>query len=537
MKVFFKRLLAAAFLLVSSLSRADGTNTLFGFTAFPYDLSLEAVEQTYDTVLEHSSLFPLHMDDCVPWYELLAGSPIPAWLQEDWTDIRRRVAGSRPLYVAVTPTGTDRRTIAPACGKHEDEKRDPPEELRRIAFDSTLFQRVYLAYAELVIEFFKPRFINIGIEMSELSLSYPKEWPAFARLYRSTFNVLKQNHPQIQIGIELVLQSIMTPRVGKQVRPVIDLSDFICISFYPYASAAGVAQGAVALPRGRAQWREPLDWLREYTDKPLAVCETGYASRPFTLHIGNGIPFEGNPAAQETFLKDLVKITNRDNYLFVIWFAAIDYDRLLEKIPDAPEWFGIWKSIGLFDPWLKPKPAWRHWPLAKTSAREPPGGHSQSIGYKNKPKDNIVFSLGNSANSTSFTCVGSQQIKPSAKTMQAMSWSITYSDDWTYCAANIVGAELSKAKTLNFRARAKRAAPLFIRFDLANGQSWYYIITLEKYWQHYAILLKDFIHTEGSNKQLPKAKVISIAIADGAGADGEKRPQRYLFTPFEFHAQ
>ncbi|MFT5351091.1 MAG: hypothetical protein ACI9MF_001912, partial [Gammaproteobacteria bacterium] len=361
MRVFLNIVLL---LLVSTLSRAETVEPLYGFTAFPYDLSVEAIEKTYETVLGHSSFFPLHLDDCVPWHALLSGTAIPQWVLDDWRDTRRRVGKSRPIYIAITPTGTDRRTIAPACGKNKDEKRKAPRKLRNISFDSALFQKIYLAYAEKVIRFFDPRFINIGIEMSELSLSHPNEWQAFENLYRTSLQSIKRSHPQTQVGIEFVLQSIMTPRVGQQMRPAVEISDFICISFYPYGSAAGVAQGAVPLPKGRAQWRKPLKWLREYTDKPLAVCETGYASRPFTLNIGEGIAFEGNLKSQALFLEDMVKFAKRDNYLFVVWFTAIDYDRLLDKMPDAPEWFGIWKSTGLYDRDLKPKPAWRHWPLS-----------------------------------------------------------------------------------------------------------------------------------------------------------------------------
>jgi hypothetical protein len=47
------------------------------------------------------------------------------------------------------------------------------------------------------------------------------------------------------------------------------------LSFYPHASAFDEKFGAPAC-RGEKPWREPLAWVRASTDKPIAICETGY---------------------------------------------------------------------------------------------------------------------------------------------------------------------------------------------------------------------------------------------------------------------
>ena len=330
-------------------------------------MSLEAVDRTYEIVLGNSGFFPLHLDNCVPWFQLLDDDPLPAWLIADWEDTRSRVADSLPFYVAVTPTGTDRRTIAPACGVDENSPVTAPPQLLNAAYDSPLFKEIYLRYVEHVIDFFQPQHLNLGIEISELALNHPSEWPAYAGLYGATYASVKQNHPTIKVGLELVMQSLLAPAVANLVKPSVELSDYICISFYPYGSEAGVAQGAPALPTPPDQWRQPLDWLRTYTTKPLAVCETGYATKSFTLGVnGFEVNFEGDPDTQYDFLEDLVRYAKRDRYLFVIWFSAVDYTKLIEAIPDAPAFFGIWETIGLFDADVQPKRAWELWPGPET---------------------------------------------------------------------------------------------------------------------------------------------------------------------------
>jgi hypothetical protein len=61
-------------------------------------------------------------------------------------------------------------------------------------------------------------------------------------------------------------------------QPLIAVSDYVGISFYPYASLFDENFGAPPY-RSECPRREPLAWLRAYTDKPIAICETGFTSR------------------------------------------------------------------------------------------------------------------------------------------------------------------------------------------------------------------------------------------------------------------
>ncbi|MFO1039733.1 MAG: hypothetical protein U1E45_23065 [Geminicoccaceae bacterium] len=341
--------------------RPASAEPLFGFTAFPYDLSTEAEDRVHAIIDERADIFAIHMDQCLPWAEMLADAPFPAWLEASWQEVKRRLPQGRIVYLATTPTGMDRETLAIACGASEDAPVPLPDAIADRPLDDPLVMEAYGRYVQRNIDLFRPRYVNIGIEMSEMALRRPERWPAFERLYLATLQRLRQRNPGVGIGIEMVLQSLLEPRVAALVRPAVEAGDFLCLSFYPYGGDAGVFWGAPPLAPPPEQWRGPLQWVRGYSSKPLAVCETGYTTREVTL-ADSGLRFPGDEALQAAFLGDLVRTAREDGYLFVIWFITVDYERLLDKLPGAAEWMRIWAYTGLYASDLTPKPALGAWP-------------------------------------------------------------------------------------------------------------------------------------------------------------------------------
>jgi hypothetical protein len=345
----------------TSTSDTDGSPTsqvLFGFVPFPYDLTLEAINKVHEVILPNSNLYVRHGDGCLPWEQTLSGEPFPEWLIDDWNDTLERIPDTHTVYISVTPTDVERVNLAPACGEDESTPADIPEELKGARFNDPLVKEAYLNYVRRAVEHFNPSYINIGIEISELALREPEKWPEFEELYDFVFSEIKAESPGIKIGAEFVLQSLLLPRVADMVKPLVERSDYVGISFYPYGSEFGEFFGAPPLPDPPAQWQEPLAWLRTYTDKPVAIAETGYTTKN---QIVGEITFPGNEALQKDFLEDLVKFAKEDNYIFVVWFVPVDYERLLEKLPGHPETSLIWVNAGLFDANVQPKPAWEEW--------------------------------------------------------------------------------------------------------------------------------------------------------------------------------
>lgn len=345
----------------------SASEVLYGFTAFPHDFTAEAVDQVHERILPNETLYAQHMDQCLPWHEALDDTAFPDWLRGDLDEIRSRKLPGQVLYVAMTPSANDRRSLAPACGAEEGEERDLPSSLEGASFASAELQRAYVNYVRRIVDELQPQYINIGIEMSELALQHPEEWPAFEALFRHTVDALRASHPNVKVGLELVLQSIMKPEVTALVRPAAEYGDYVGISFYPYGSAFGETLGAPALAAAApAQWQQPLEFLRTWTRKPIAIAETGYTTETVSISAGffSKIEFPGTAALQQEFLTDLIDEAVHSDYLFVVWFVPIDYPKLLAKLEDmgvGAEWMKIWSFAGLFDQDLQPKPAFDLW--------------------------------------------------------------------------------------------------------------------------------------------------------------------------------
>ena len=112
---------------------------------------------------------------------------------------------------------------------------------------------------------------------------------------------------------------------------------------------------------------ETLEWIREFTDKPLAITESGFPAQDIILK-SYGITIPGSPEKQKTYFETLLDMANRDNYLFVIAFLYRDYDALfgkiaaeLEKRDLTTDIFLIWRDCGMVDEKGEERPALGVW--------------------------------------------------------------------------------------------------------------------------------------------------------------------------------
>ena len=337
---------------------------LYGFTPFPYDATAQAVSRVQELTRDNATIYALHFDDGVPWEELLDGKPLPKKIQREWDDLARAAPAGRPVYLALTPLATDRKSLAP--GRGEKDYLALPWSLKLAGLDDDKVKAAYLDYARRAVRQFKPAYLNLGIEAGEMASREPKTWPRFEALYRHVAGALKREFPQMMIGVSFGLQSLRKPEVAERARALVNESDFLGVSFYPHASPFGERFGEPALRAGDDAWREPLSWLRSYTTKPIAICETGFLTRPVTLDSYK-LTMKGDAETQARYVRELAQFAERDKYLFVVWYLAVDYDRLFERMGGntaANEVNLLWRNIGLWDGDVKPKPALEEWQRA-----------------------------------------------------------------------------------------------------------------------------------------------------------------------------
>lgn len=499
-----------------------------GFTPFPYETTLEAVDNLHALTLPASNLYALHLDHCVPWRQAYRDKALPDWLERELQGSLARIPQTHTVYLAVTPGNLERTGLAPACGSQSGSTESPPPQFSQGGFAAPETKVAYLNYVRRLVETFQPRFLNIGIEMNQLSLHDPQTWPDYAELYRHVYQGIKAEYPQIQVGMSFVLQTLLLPRVAQQVMPELELGDYVGLSFYPYASEFGEVMGTPPLPTGIDQWRQPLAWVRALTDKPLAITETGYLSEPLEL-VDYGLSFDGGEAEQAAYLRDLVQIANLDRYAFVIWFVAIDYDRLFASLADPPPWKKIWMHTGLLDSQLNPKPAWREWQaFAFTTADNAalPPVDEDPITDTDSSTDPLLGELDFNSVTELFQCLGGtvalDEAAPAGDT-GSMVWSYEYSPDWLFCIRNLESEGLTGASQLILYGRSDRAAPLYLRIDEADGESYYQLLWLDEQWRNTAVALTELWVDEATrvDGRLDPEQITAIAIIDAGGIEGE----------------
>ncbi|MEW6238842.1 MAG: glycosyl hydrolase 53 family protein [Candidatus Omnitrophota bacterium] len=311
-----------------------------GFTPFPYDISQEAVDDAYRFVRENGDIIAHHLDSGVPWTESLDGAPYSFDLERNW-DRRVQASAGRKIFVSVTPMNGDRKGMALYWG--EKENMPLPETFQNKPFDDPLVKKAYLNYCRRAIKRLKPDYLAIGIEVNELFHNAPAQWAPFLDLYRSTYTELKKENPALPIFATFTLHNLRNEGWSdvkaqqEEIKAFLQYCDVVGISYYPFMIGN--------LDHANAD----LDWLRSFTDKPIAIGETGYPGE--TIHLKTfHLEIPGSPDSQAKYYQTLFQTAQRDRYLFIVSFLSRDYDALWDKIKaSSPEAFVVWKDCGLLD--------------------------------------------------------------------------------------------------------------------------------------------------------------------------------------------
>jgi hypothetical protein len=511
---------------------------LFGFTPFPYDATPQAVARTQEILREGATIHAIHMDDGIPWDELLDGRAIPKRVQKEWDDLARAVPAGRPVYLGLAPLAKDRKSLVQ--GKGEKDFLALPWSLKLAALDDDKVKSAYLEYARRAVAQFKPAYLNLGIEAGELASRDPKRWPQFEALYRHVASALKREHPQLKIGISFGLQGLRKPETAQRVRSLVEASDYIGLSFYPHASPFGERFGEPALGEGPQAWREPLEWVRAFTKKPIAICETGYLTNPVTVKSFN-LQLKGDIDLQTQYVRELAQFAERDDYLFVVWFLAVDYDRLFERMGGATASNDVnllWRNIGLWTGDVKPKPAWEEWKRAVAGRSEgaPPRSAPAVVAVdqaaviaaapatRTAPESAAIRSntaeVGFTTERQLFQTSpnGEASLEPEA----GMRWSYAYKkDEWSWAARDLGLTLPATTQRLKLRLRSDRPGALFVQLEETGGETFFALVNPSKDWTDVTLELASLKPDPAKRKDgvLQPERIIKLLVADPAGRD------------------
>lgn len=346
----------------------DSRSFAMGYTAFPYDLTLEAVEETYEFVARNGDLIAFHHDGGVPWPEALAGGPYHPNLLAEIDDEIAHILPDQVVYVSATCQSTSRSgDLAPYWA--EDRMMPLPPGWEDRTLDDPEVIAAYTNWCRFLLDRFEPDYFVFAIEcnggfrgLDDPSLSQ------FLALAGQVYPRLKAEYPGTPILVSVQTGSTESRRGEflELTRRILHHSDMVGISSYPYLVLRYGGWDAYTDPDDL-----PEDLLTSITDlapgKPVAITETGYIAEDLDIDAFN-MHIEGRRGWQTKYVWRLMEEASALNAEFVVWFVPWDYDMLLQTLEDLglpidPS-FLIWRDNGMRDGAGRDRPslsAWRRW--------------------------------------------------------------------------------------------------------------------------------------------------------------------------------
>jgi len=315
-----------------------------GFTAFPHDVTGEAIKQTRQFVRTNADLIAHHIEG-VPWAEALRNEPFPKELVKDRESKRSMTPPGAKVYLAVSP-GRGELKLA------EKGTTPLPPELRGKTYDDPLVKKAYLNYCRRSIEFFKPDYLAIGIEVNEIFSAGKDKWRAYVELHRHVYRELKKEHPDLPLFASYTLHNLIKARgeMLKACQALMPFNDFVAVSFYPFFVSETPDMA--------------FKWLMENFDqfgKPYAMVETNDTAERLQFPK-NKLVLNGTPEKQAAYVRTLLALADQRRFRFVVLFIHQDYDALWDAIKaTAPELFMAWRDCGLIDERGQARPSFGVW--------------------------------------------------------------------------------------------------------------------------------------------------------------------------------
>src|SRR5262245_26574531 len=350
------RLTLVAVLLTTAFARADESRPFrLGFTSWPSAATVEAVTGAYTFIAAHGDLLAEHIEEGVPWQAAADGKPFPMeFVQKMQGRTRNRPKGVKVL-LSITPLDMGRKGFADLVD--DKGKRAAPKEWTDKKFNDPGVKSAYLTYVLWMIDTFKPDYVLTGIETNEILNNRPDAWGAYRELSAHVRGEVKKKYPKLLVAESVTLHKLLEKRnkkladYQKSIREFVADHDFCAVSFYPFFQGQHKA----------AEFDDSLTFLTTFTDKPLAIAETGHPAEDLDVKRWN-LNFRTTPEEQNAYVTALLKRAQVDRYLFVTWFASKDFDELWATFPDAVKDIGrLWRDTGLVDEKGKERPALGTW--------------------------------------------------------------------------------------------------------------------------------------------------------------------------------
>ncbi len=308
-----------------------------GFTPWLYDFTPTAIESTYSYINSHSDIISHHLEQGIPWSEALAKKSYHANLMWEWNFRKISTASNLKVFVSISPLNQSRTGLADSWGSSAH--MPLPAAFAGKRLNDPAVKQSYLNYAESVISFFAPDYLAIAVEANELYFNNSPAWADFTELYIETYTALKLRHPDLPVFFTSSLHAMNQMRkdsdlVWNELSMLWNYSDIAAFSFYPYMQYPLDLKDPVAILRK----------VRDYTDKAVAISESGYPAQTIEYPGLHHIP--ADERLQGEMLFRMLIQAYVDKYVFYVAWAHRDFDQLMTTL-HLPIVSALWRDTGL----------------------------------------------------------------------------------------------------------------------------------------------------------------------------------------------
>ena len=341
-----------------SNSTPEGRNFRMGFTAFPYDLTLDALRDAFNYARDEGDIFLTHLDMGVPWDEVKDDLPFPSKVLETLDGALTLNKPGQKLFLSATPTSQQRNALALSwndAGEHQP----LPFQWNNRRFNDPIVIESYIKYCKRIIDYIDPDYFAFGIEVNASFEKGSQSYEDFLLLAEATYSELKKSYPTLPVFMTFQDQAFNKSKseILEMTAELLEFSDIIAMSSYPFWLYDHPGQDADPSKLDR-------NWLDEFraldSRKPFAISETAYIAEDLIIE-SLGINIKGRESWQEAYLKKLLTKCHELDAEFLIWFISRDYDALYDTFDNPGVILRVWKDTGLRDGVGNQRPSHHLW--------------------------------------------------------------------------------------------------------------------------------------------------------------------------------